>query len=167
MKLTFNTISKDHAVILKGNGVTNEDLFQQASDLYVGCKSLEQAGAIIKDFNSPSIASSFKPQKGSDMEKYPIAVDIAFGCTVLYFKQQKNFATDYYFISDGKKIPVMNTVLKKGVFGSKASNNPEPGKLWVQHPFGTALFPVYDKDDKLVVLPEYEGLVVGETDWDY
>jgi hypothetical protein len=73
---------------LVGIGLSKDDIYNQSSDLYIGCNSQEQAEKIIKWGNSPAIYSRFVPQKGSSMDKYVIAVDIAFGYMDGEFKER-------------------------------------------------------------------------------
>lgn len=72
---------------IKKLGITEEDLFNSNSDLYIGCKSVWQAQDIIKD-QSQALYTTFIPEKDSDMDKYPIAVEIVFGYMDGAFKER-------------------------------------------------------------------------------
>lgn len=52
--------------------------FQRYSDMYVGCESYEKAVMVRQGGAWKSMAEIFKPNKGSDMERFPYAVDIPF-----------------------------------------------------------------------------------------
>lgn len=85
--ITFNDIHKDIIPVLKTNGVTEKDLFNYHSDLYIGCKTFDQARKIAIGGIWRAMSDVFNPQSGSDMNKYPVAVDIAFGY-VGYFNKK-------------------------------------------------------------------------------
>ena len=77
--ISFSNVHPDVVKVLKQEGIQESDLFNHYSDLYVGCKDMTQAGRILSSGTWRGLSTVFKPQKGSDMEKYPAAVDIAFG----------------------------------------------------------------------------------------
>lgn len=58
-------------------GIPDEAFFSHYSDMYVGCKDYAQVQAVLKAA-LPFKGQTFTPQKGSDMDKYPVAVDIPF-----------------------------------------------------------------------------------------
>lgn len=68
------------AKIAEQFGLTEDRFFNHYSDLYIGCDNYEQANKIKNGGPWRSMASIFYPQSGSDMGKFPVAVDIPFGC---------------------------------------------------------------------------------------
>jgi hypothetical protein len=54
--------------------------FNHASDLYIGCDDRDQALKIKNGGPWKSMAEVFVPNKGSDMQNFPVAVDIPFAC---------------------------------------------------------------------------------------
>lgn len=80
--LKFSDLHDDIIPCLIENGITENDLFdagEKSTDAYIGCKSRTQAQKILRGGIWGALSSIFAPQKGSDMEHYPVAVDIAFG----------------------------------------------------------------------------------------
>lgn len=78
-KLKFSDLHNDLVPVLIENGITEDDLYAHATDAYIGCIHRQQALKILNGGIWGALSSIFTPQKGSDMEKYPVAVDIAFG----------------------------------------------------------------------------------------
>lgn len=88
-KIQFSDLDKSLVRILKKCYVSQKDLFvnDNHSDLYVGVNKIEHT-AIISD-HLGSLATIFRPQKGSDMEDYKFGIDIAFGAMVLDEPKEK------------------------------------------------------------------------------
>lgn len=82
----FDELSDDTVERLKACGVEEKDLFTHESDLYVGCKTYEQSNVLKKEFKH--MATKFFPEAGSEMDHYPVAVDIAFGYMDAHFKKK-------------------------------------------------------------------------------
>lgn len=59
-------------------GIPEAAFFQRYSDMYVGCENYNAAAAIRDGGPWKSMASTFRPNKGSDMDRFPWAVDIPF-----------------------------------------------------------------------------------------
>jgi len=72
---------------LKSLGVTEDDLFNHYSDLYIGCTDIKQSLEILSG-ESRAIFSTFIPQEGSNMDKYGIAVEVVFGYIDGDFKEK-------------------------------------------------------------------------------
>lgn len=90
--IPFKYISLGQIEVLKKEGLTENDLYNHYSDLYIGCNSHEQAQRIINEIKT---ATTFIPQKDSDMGKYPIAIEIPLGAANFhyencYLKKHKN-----------------------------------------------------------------------------
>lgn len=160
MKLTLNSIDA-YADILRKNGITDMDLRRSYSDLYVGCTH-EQAKAISKEINSPSICSRFRAQKGSDMDHYQICLELAFACVSLDFLAEKNFTTKYYYLNKSdEKVYLTNRKIKECLFsefGALRAMGNEDG--------GCYTTPVF-LDNVPVIKQEYAWKYVDETDWIY
>lgn len=82
--IKFADIHPDIVPVLEANGITESDLFNNRSDLHIGCRSFNQARAIATGGQWRAMASTFRPAKGSDMEQYLIVVDITLGY-IAYF----------------------------------------------------------------------------------
>ena len=76
--LKFEDIHEDVVKVLKANDIKEADLYNHYSDLYIGCKNHATASKILNAGVWRSMSSIFTPNKGSDMDQYPVAVDIAF-----------------------------------------------------------------------------------------
>lgn len=76
--IKFEDIQEDVAAYLKLKGIKETDLYNHSSDLYVGCPDYVTAMHIMRGGIWKAMSSIFVPQKGSDMDKYPYAVDIPF-----------------------------------------------------------------------------------------
>jgi hypothetical protein len=87
--ISFETLNDDLKEILIKEGISENDLYSHYSDLYVGCKDFSQARRILTGGVWKGLSSTFVPQKGSDMDKYPCAVDIALGAMVHDFNSRK------------------------------------------------------------------------------
>jgi hypothetical protein len=74
--IKFEDIKPELATLLKELGVPEKNLFNHYSDLYIGCNGHAQASRIARE-SSPK-GGLFKPQEGSDMDHFSIAVDIPF-----------------------------------------------------------------------------------------
>lgn len=89
-KIEFEFLNEKLANVLIQNGIKEEDLFKHQTDLYVGCKFARQASLILNGGKWRAISETFIPQKGSDMEHYPIAVDIGFALLDYELNKLKN-----------------------------------------------------------------------------
>lgn len=78
-KISFDDIDPKYVEVLKENGIKEYDLFNYRTDLYIGCKNKKQAENILSNAIFRAVSNIFVPQKESDMQKYPCAVDLAFG----------------------------------------------------------------------------------------
>ena len=79
--IKFKVVHTDVVKVLKEHNIQEEDLFNHYSDLYIGCRDYNTASKIRTAGIWKAMSSTFKPQKGSEMDKYPVAVDIAFAYT--------------------------------------------------------------------------------------
>jgi hypothetical protein len=86
--ITFKDLNKDLVEVLKENGVTEKDIRNRYSDLYVGCRSIGQASCIINSEKFKGSGDLFTPQEGSDMDEYPICIDIYFAAADYDYKQR-------------------------------------------------------------------------------
>lgn len=77
-KITWKNVIDTYVQILQECNVSENNLYNHNSDLYVGCRHVSIANKIVEKIGSPAIASKFIPNKDSDMAKYPIAVEINF-----------------------------------------------------------------------------------------
>ena len=77
--ILFDKIHSDVVPVLKEEKIKESALFNNYSDLYIGCKDFAQANRVLKAGIWKAMSSVFVPQKDSDMDIYPIAADIAFG----------------------------------------------------------------------------------------
>ncbi|MDB4590949.1 hypothetical protein OAH77_04530 [Flavobacteriaceae bacterium] len=161
MLLSFNTINQEFVETLKKHGIKNENLYKSNSDLYAGCHSHKQAIGLMESFKKsyPSSVNSFKPNKGSDMEKYPIAIELAFGCSWLDFVERKNFTTTYYYQKEDsdKKIYITSKALQ------------ENGAIMQKELFyliEQMAYPVLKDGKKVIDLP-HRNTSIKNTDWCY
>jgi len=88
MAIPFSTLDKKLKEALVFHNIKEENLFNYYGDLYVGCSNLTQASKILNAGVWRGMSSTFKPLKGSEMEKYPIAVDIGLGAINWYIEQK-------------------------------------------------------------------------------
>lgn len=91
--IKFEDIHPNIVPVLKEHGIKETDLFNHYSDLYIGCPDWNTARKIQTAGVWSAMSSIFKPQKGSEMDMYPQAVDIAFGCTTHDIKTRYNKKT--------------------------------------------------------------------------
>lgn len=87
--IPFSQLDQNIVTILEQNNIKEQDLFNYCSDLYIGCTNTQQAISLLKEAPIKSIANTFYPQKGSDMENYPIAVELGFAAAEYHHKQLK------------------------------------------------------------------------------
>lgn len=79
----FSKIHSDIIPVLKEQGITEKELFayDDRFELYIGCKSYIQAKEILTGGLWKAMSNIFRPQKGSDMDMFPYAVEIWGGYT--------------------------------------------------------------------------------------
>lgn len=71
-------MNKHQQDIMDRFGIPADAFFNHYSDMYVGCADHTQAIAVRDGGEWKSMATIFTPQKGSDMDRFPYAVDIPF-----------------------------------------------------------------------------------------
>jgi len=77
--LNPNNVHPDIKKVLDKEEITDNDLFNRYTDLYIGCQNYAQAYRIMNGGVWRSMSTIFQPNKGSDMDHYPIAIEISFG----------------------------------------------------------------------------------------
>lgn len=87
--INFIDIHPDITPVLQEHNIKETDLFNHASDLYIGCQNIQQAKIIKNGGVWSALSDIFRPQIGSDMDQYPFAVDISFGAFSHYIKQEE------------------------------------------------------------------------------
>jgi hypothetical protein len=85
MAIPFKYLPQELVRVLESHKITEDDLFNYQGDLYVGCKYKSQALLIKNSGSWKSCSDTFVPQKGSDMEKYPVAIDIGWAALAYDF----------------------------------------------------------------------------------
>lgn len=75
----LNNVHPDIKEVLDKEQINEKNLFNLYSDLYIGCQDHKQVYRIKNAGVWRSMSTIFVPNKGSDMDHYPIALEISFG----------------------------------------------------------------------------------------